>query len=446
MREIAEWASTVDGDKLPAAVSRTSRLLVADTVGAMARGSAERTPTRLFQRLAGPSSQRAGGIVVRQGLPMIDSASSMLPNSVAGAWFELDPGHDRARTHGPIHVLPVLLSEDLAQSSADQLTAFTIGVEVAYRIGRAVRPSATLHPHGVWATVGAAAAASRIAQLSPVATFRTLTVAGHLMLATSSRSVAEGATVRNALPGIAAQHGVAARELASAGLGGLGAGIEAISAGVLNSVFDPLALTEGLGERFELERSFFKLHACCHHLAAAAEAAIAVHGQLGNDLERVTEVEVGTYRHAAGYGKRHPRNQLAAMFSLPYVVSAGLVVGSVSPESFVLGVMADPRRRAIEQMVSVHIDEPADRAYPDRRSATVIVHLRGGTRVAVTTDQPLGTPGNPVPESALRDKFASLGAGVFGIRTAAVWSDLARLSSARSFQAILHGGSMGSDT
>lgn len=433
LAEVAEWASGVTLEQVPPRTLKTSRELIADTVAVMARGSSEEIPDRVFETLRAKGG--SGGLVMRRGLPTIDPYGSMVANSVSGTWFELDAGHEQARTHAPIHVLPVLLASPELLPLTDLTLAFTIGVEVAYRLGRAVRPSDAVHPHGVWSTVGAAAAASRMAGLSSALTADSMRVAAHLMLATSARSVVDGATIRNALPGVAAQHASSAVAYASAGLSGLPDGVETITSSTLGSTLNAQTITAGLGDVFELEHSYMKVHACCHHLAAAVDACIRLRVKLAG--ARIQRVEVATYSRASNYSRISPPNQLAAMFSLPFVVSVALRDGAVTPESYLPASVGDRRRQELEERVVVRVDPQADRLYPEARAATVTAHLTTGARVQETVSQPLGTPANPLVSAALREKFTALASGVFGPSADDTWRRLMIPDVTRDIRSVL---------
>src|SRR5207237_7861154 len=77
-----------------------------------------------------------------------------------------------------------------------------------------------------------------------------------------------------------------------------------------------------LGQDFHITRMTFKNHACCGHIFAAIDGALALQAKMGLRPAEIERVRVGTYR--AGLEVAHyeaPRTPAEARFSMKYVVA-----------------------------------------------------------------------------------------------------------------------------
>ncbi len=115
--------------------------------------------------------------------------------------------------------------------------------------------------------------------------------------------------------------GLAAARLAAAGVVG-NSGTAALSLGSLLGSFDPAALTDGLGDDWQIAHNYFKRHACARTRtrrrpgAAAAERTLA--GLTAHQVaDAVTEMRVETHALAAPLDRTRWDGPLGAMFSIP---------------------------------------------------------------------------------------------------------------------------------
>ena len=99
-----------------------------------------------------------------------------------------------------------------------------------------------------------------------------LNISSSLTLATSRKTMLEGATVRNSYTGVANQMAHLSYQLLTSGFTGENDGISSVFGNVVSSQFNSEMACEALGERYEVERNYFKLHACCRYNHAALDA------------------------------------------------------------------------------------------------------------------------------------------------------------------------------
>ena len=140
---------------LPPEVREQVGWIRADTVAAIAAGSAEPE----LRAWAGLQPHSAAATLIGLGRSGSTDAAALI-NGSAGTFLEMDEGNRFARGHPAIHVLPAVLAlcQERQAGAEVFLSAFVTGYEVGSRLGAASRLRASMHPHGTWGTVGAAAA------------------------------------------------------------------------------------------------------------------------------------------------------------------------------------------------------------------------------------------------------------------------------------------------
>ena len=77
-----------------------------------------------------------------------------------------------------------------------------MGYDVGARVGLASKLNPNMHPHGTWGGLGAAAGLAVIHKMNAQKAEEYLNIVSSLTLATSRKTMLEGATVRNSYAGI----------------------------------------------------------------------------------------------------------------------------------------------------------------------------------------------------------------------------------------------------
>ncbi len=431
-------AEAVD-DAIPPPVRDRAALILADTVGAILGGSGEPEMRRLragADRAPGPAT------LLAEGLARVEPWWAIVSNGLAGTMLELDEGNRFARGHPGIHVLPAALAEAerLGRPGAALLTAVVVGYDVAARLGGAgpVRPA--MHMHGVHGAVGAAAAVARLRELDRDVTGRALGVAAGLTLGTSWRTALGGATVRNAYAGVAGANGWLAVDLAAAGVTPLPDMLTETFGRISGTGLDADLALDGLGERYEVTRNYFKRYACCRYNHPAVEAVEALLAEAPIAADRIVSIRVATTALAATMADRTPVSALGAKFSIPYSIAARLVLGECGAEAFREPALSDSRVRALAGRVEVVEDPALTALMPGKRPARVEVRLAGGRALARQVDVPSGEFDRPYPEAALREKFVGLAAPALGAAGAApAWELCRRAGELKSVRELTDG-------
>jgi len=422
---LVEWsrfAAALRFEDLPADVVARARLVLLDTIGAIAAGAQEPEMVALTRRMAtlhGTGGMTTAVVGGRTRLPLPVAA---FLNGTAGTMLELDEGNQYCRGHPAIHVVPAALAEAERRGACgrDLIRALVLGYEIGARIGIASTLRVTMHPHGTWGTVGAAVAAAALAGADAATMRETINVASTLGLATSRRTMLQGGTVRNTYAGVANQLGLVAVELVGAGFVGEPDGVATVFGTVSADDFRPAEMTRELGSRWEIARNYFKRHAACRYTHGALDALGAILAETGPVApDDIASLEVETYVWAAQLDDPSPRNMLAAKFSLPFALATTIVTGSTGVASFREPARLDAATQALAARVTVREDPAFSAALPSLRPARVTLALRDGRRVQreVTTNR--GDTESPYPAEEIIAKFDGLAAPVWGADGAA---------------------------
>ena len=124
-----------------------------------------------------------------------------------------------------------------------------------------LRPQCIHMVHGAGLALQAALAC--LHQLDKEQTAEYLNIASSLTLATSRKTMLEGGTMRNVYAGMSNQMAHLGLRLYQSGFSGEKDGIRSVFAEVVSAGFDEGKAFDQLGQRFEVCRNYFKLHACC---------------------------------------------------------------------------------------------------------------------------------------------------------------------------------------
>jgi 2-methylcitrate dehydratase PrpD len=402
---------------LPDAVRRKAAWIVADSVAAIAAGLRVPEMRTLSRRLLGSNARGAAHLIgMSFGGPAKDVA---FLNGTAGTWLELNEGHIASRGHPAIHVLPAIwaLAEERGASGSAVLAALVAGYEIGARIGRASQLREAVHPHGTFGTVGAAAAVAQLAGLDAAGIADAINLASTMGMATSRRTLLEGATVRNTYAGSSARAGLLALDLLEAGFTAEADGVPTVYGKVYADSFSTEAALEGLGSEFMLLGGYIKLHPCGRYLHSAldlAEDIIDRHGT-GFAVTGIEAIDIDAYHPLSMLCGQAPTTSFGARFSAPFAVASLLVHGGRDFANFDQPAVDDPVRRNLAERITVREEPEFTAAYPGRQRCRMTVRWRGGMRETLTAEHIRGEAENPHAESDLAAKFHATCAPLWGL-------------------------------
>jgi len=408
------------GDFDAMVIDRAKKVLY-DTIGAIAAGAQQKEPVEMAKRLGFYSGRETSSVIGQRR--KMDPMNAALINGTAGTWLELDEGNQFARGHAGIHVVSpgLAIGEERGVSGKEFLTALILGYEIACRIGIASKLRMTMHPHGSWGTLGAAVTVGKLMKLD-VDQMRTLiNIASSMTLATSRKTMLEGGTVRNLYAGVSGYMGILAYHLLLSGFTGEEDGIGSVYGGVVSDSFNPAAMVEELGSRYEITRNYFKEYACCRYNHSSLDALYKImRQQKGGKLDpkNIETIKVETYSLAAQLSWKQPDNMLAAKFSIPFAIATTVIHGNSGIGSFLPEKVDQFEIKQLASRVEVEEKEEFTQMMPSRRPSRVIVKLKNGAIFTETVFISKGDIEDPYSDQELEGKFLDLATPVYGFAKA----------------------------
>ena len=413
--KLAKFCAETTFSQLDFQVVERTKLIISDTIGAILGGIVEPEVREFLKFRAGQKSKDRKVKII--GLnKWAEQSDASLIHGIAGTTLEMDEGNQFAKGHPAIHVLPALVSvvqsRLLPQNISGQefLNAFAIGYDVGARIGHASQLNPHMHPHGTWGVIGAASAIGVLLKFGHREHMQLMNISSSLTTASSRKTMLQGGTVRNVYAGLSNQMAHLAIDLIQSGFTGEVDGIGSIFGNVVSENLNDNLLLEKLGQRFEVMRNYFKLHACCRFNHAALDCLhdlMRDHQELSN-IEQISFIDVESYNLAAELNDPRPQNMLAAKFSVPFALATTLVNKNSQVLSFAGGALKNEKTMALSNKVSVKEISSMTEMLPEFRPAKVTIGMKSGKvfRHSVKTNK--GDWQSPYSADELENKFHSL--------------------------------------
>lgn len=423
-RRLAEFAAGPVPAAAPPAVLHQAKRCLLDWLGVGLAGSRE--PAASIARetaavLAGSPDAWVLGSTRRVGAPF-----AALANGVAAHVLDYDDTYNPGLTtvHGSAPVWPAVMAvAELAPTDGRAaLAAFVAGYETEVRVALAAGPGhydVGWHVTGTVGHIGAAAAASRVLGL---AADQVVAALGTGATQSAGMKVVYGSMGKALHPGKAAMDGVVSAVLARGGFTSSEVSIEGRRGflQLFSPESDPARAVDGLGEVWTLPDDGFKAYACGSLTHPCIDAAIALcleHDVAPADIARV-DLEVHDYVLTTT-GLADPATGLQGKFSIYHCVAVALVDRAARLAQFTDERVRDPEVLATRAKIHARHD-PTQR----KDSAAVRITLLDGTVLERDVAHNKGTPGNPMSDDELEEKFLDLAGAVLGAGAARRLADL----------------------
>jgi 2-methylcitrate dehydratase PrpD len=407
---------TADG-AIPDCIRAKARRHILDTLACGLAGACSSEGIRLVAMLA---ATEPSGFSPAWGTPqLLSPRSAALANGTAAHAFELDDtgGCDHS---GAVVVPAALAALDLAPgpvSGRAFITAIVLGYDVARRVleacgAYAPHNEAGWHSTATCGTFGAAAAASRILNLSADQSADAL---GHAASFSGGlwAFIHDGAQTKRIHAGRAAEGGLLAALLAGGGLTGPHQVFEDVWGGFLKTLAPlsalPDALNQDLGRTWRLERVALKPHAACRGAHAAIDAVgeiLARESLQASDIRAITVS--GPTLLSSMCGGRDLSGLPGAQMSLPYALAVRITRGAADIDSYPAAVRDDAATRAMMDRV-VLTEHPT---LVGSEEPYVTLETQDNRIVEHRVVAALGSPANPLSDDAAWGKVRRLAAMV----------------------------------
>ncbi len=398
-------------DDLPAAVRHEAKRALLNWMGCAIGSARHETVACALAAIAPFAGPPQAALLGRH--ERVDILHAALVNGISSHVLDFDDTHLRA-IHASSAIYPALFaySEWQQLSGRALLHAFALGVETACRIGLSVVPNhsnAGWHIAATLGVFGAAAASGKLMNLNEQQMTWALGIA-----ATQSSGLREmfGSMSKSLHLGGAAQKGLQAALLASKNFTSSTQGIEAPAgfAHVLSTKFDLAAITDGLGERYELPLNMYKPYACGLWMHATIDGCIALKRAHNINAANITRIDIRVSRMALDFtGKRAPQSGLEGKFSLYHAAAVAFIHGAGGEPQFADDLVRDAQVIALREKVVTHDDDAIGKFQSD-----ITVTLNDGRTLHHKIEHALGTLERPMSDTDLEDKFRGLVEPVLG--------------------------------
>lgn len=415
---IAQAVATLRFRALPAHVVERAKDLVLDHIGVTLYGAC--LP---WSRKVREAMQEEGGRAQSTiyGGKRVPARAAALANGAAGHAIELDDTHDESLSHPGCVVLPATLAvaEARGASGRDVLAAMVAGYEAQCRIGAALGNDLIrrgFHPTATCGVYGAAAAAANLMRLD-AASIVSAFGSGESMCSGVMQFTEDpaGTMIKRLHAGLPAERGVLAATLAMRGFAGPRAAVEGRwgFASVFAATGKLDRITEGLGERYEIERITVKLYPCCKLFHSLIEAIENCRAERPFTADEVVAIEpFGPRNMIDTHMEYRPRSTMAAQYSLPYACAAAIAADPTDPDAFAEDRLADKTALRIADLVAPVVDDALEAMFPRRFAGGVRIRLRDGKTLTSTVLDSRSSPEVPIGREEIQAKFRTLTNGL----------------------------------
>jgi 2-methylcitrate dehydratase PrpD len=405
---LADFVASIEYASLPDELVRRVARQCLDLVGVALAGSSE-PAARAVRRLGasvGPAT--VWGTAAQAG-----EADAAMANATAGHALDFDdmwlPG---AHPTAPIFPAAFAIAEANGSSGQDLIAAQVAGYEVMGRLHSAVSGRYGWHPTGVFGTLGAAAAASRLLGLSGTATAIAFGIASSMAGGIDGQS---GTMTKPLHAGLAAHAGVRAALLAADGFTASDAVFDGkrsfFSTFFATTTPQAWRLTADLGSTYYLLNPGIgiKMYPAGYYMHQSYEAALDIVLGENIDADDVASIRIGV--PGSRFDRQFPRSSLDAKFSVQYMAAMAVLFRRLTADLFDEKIVFSAPVQSLLARISAY-HEPRLPANPDIAHNPVTIACRDGREFTTSVTMPKSHWSYPLPREAWIGKFRANAASV----------------------------------
>lgn len=407
---LADWVAASNHADIPESARKEAIRAIVNWTAATLGGSQQ--PAVNIALATVGSYSCASGVALLGRSERLDPLRSALVTGISSHVLDFDDTDLKTIIHpaGPIASALFSLCQQQPIRGADLLHAFILGVEVECRLGRAIYPSHYQMGWHITGTCGAFGSAAACGKALGLNAERMQMALGIVATEAAGLKVEFGTMCKSLNMGRAAQNGMLAALLAGHGFSGAADAIEGkggyVQAASLHH--DYSAITEDLGQKFEISRETYKPFACGIVIHPVIDAVLQLRRQYGLQPQAIRSIKVVANPLVLQLtGKKDPQDGLEGKFSVYHSAAVALVRGYAGPGEYTTSavnnsVVVDLRRRVAVQ-VDPHIRED---------EAIVTITTNNGQVLNKHVEHAIGSAARPLSDMDLDRKYRELARGI----------------------------------
>jgi 2-methylcitrate dehydratase PrpD len=330
-------------------------------------------------------------------------------NCMSSSVYTFDDTHAEAIVHptGPVASAAFALAERHGSSGADVLLALCLGIEIECRLSKAIsvppaRGSIAWSQTGICGGVGAAVAAGKLLCLTKDQMTNAIGIAAsqaagfRAMHATMNLHLMHGRTAPSGIrAALLAKNGLTSSPVAIEGHFGF--------AEMFSQTPNLAALTDGLGETFELSANTYKPYPCGIVINPVIDACLELRRKLDGGVNSIADIRIDVCQAALDLCyRRKPQGPLDAQVSLSHWAALALAHGHAGIEGYSPARLNDPAVHSLQDRMNAVLDN-------SRKidQTTVTVTLKDGRALSERIEHCIGSLARPMTDQQLEQKFRS---------------------------------------
>jgi 2-methylcitrate dehydratase PrpD len=179
--------------------------------------------------------------------------------------------------------------------------------------------------------------------------------------------------------------------------------------GYLKAVCDDVKhdlLFRGLGQEFEILKTYLKLYAACRHAHAPIDAALSAYNNARIDFSQIDRIEVETYPAAVRLaGIQDATTPSAGRFSIPFSVALVLKEQDAGADKYSDDTIHDEVIQGLAKKVKLTPSSKWEDRYPEKRGAKVTITTLDQETFSQEVELAKGEPENPASWDEVYKKF-----------------------------------------
>lgn len=402
---LARFAAELRWDEIPGAVRHEAKRSILNILATSFSGCRE---PAVNKALAIMSPFSAGGRCSIVGRPdRTDPTLAAFLNAMAANIFDYDDNHPTTIIHPAAPLAPALfaIAEHQPCSGADLLRAFILGGEIECRIGNAISPDHYRRGWHITSTCGIFGAAIGVGAMVDLNADQFVWALGNAAAQSGGLVETLGTMSKSLSVGNAARLGLTSALLAADGYSGPPGPLSG-ERGFLRVYCDapnPTALTDGLGEAWEIAKNTYKPYPAGVVLNPVIDAALSLTAESDFHAAHVKSVELTghpllrqrTDRPDVSSGRE-------AQVSAQHAMAIAFKRGEAGLDAFSDAAVAETLRDGRPKIGFV--DDPT----MDIAAVHAVVLMADGSERVVHIDAARGSPANPLTDADLEAKLMML--------------------------------------